>query len=233
MNDFIYDSKEKQKCWYKSICDGSRCGETFCIRHYKMSCLTYMALMEGVLKYPPKLSVDAENGDGKAFSELKKIQSNVNDFVTKGKNLLIYSKNTGNGKTTWASKIGLSWLDSIWSTTELKCRALFISLPKLMAAMKDNISKPNEYFQYVSENIVDADLVIWDEINHKEYSGFEHDFLLNVISQRLTLGKSNIYTTNYGLEEIDAKLGTRLGSRVVNASIKVELIGRDRREEIN
>ena len=233
MNDFVYDIKEKEKCWYKSVCDKQRCGNNFCIRHYKMCCLIYMALMEGKQKYPVPLKLNEKGDDREAFATLKKIQSNVKDFVLEGKNLLIYSKNTGNGKTTWATKIGLTWLDSIWSSTDLTCRCLFISLPKLMSAMRENISKPNEYFQYVNENIVNADLVIWDEINYKEYSDFEHDFLLNVISQRLSLGKSNIYTTNYDLDGISKRLGTRLSSRIINASIKVELIGRDRREEID
>ena len=95
--------------------------------------------------------------------------------------------------------------------------------------MKENISTPNEYFQYINDNILKADLVVWDEINYKDYTTFEHDYLLGVISQRLAEGKSNIYTTNYSLPIIEQKLGTRLSSRVVGASIKVEFKGKDKR----
>ena len=231
MDEFVYNVKEKDRCWYKSICDGSRCGENFCIRHYKMSCLTYMALLEGRYKYPIPLKLYPDSPDRDAFLKLRGIQTNIKDFVNNGKNLLIFSKFTGNGKTSWAVKIGLSWLDAIWASTDLCCRCLFVSLPKLMSAMKENIGRPNEYFQYVNENIINADLVIWDEINYKDYTDFEYDFLLNIISQRMSLGKSNIYTTNYDLPEIEKKLGTRLSSRVIGGSIKVEMNGKDMRGE--
>ena len=227
MEDFVYNVKDKSKCWYNKVCDKNRCGENFCIRHYKMSCLSYLGLLEGKHKYPVPLKLEGNDTDRDAFNELKNIQNNVNDFVNSGKNLLIFSQNTGNGKTTWSCKIMMSWFDSIWATTDLECRGLFISLPKLMSAMKENIAKSNDYFQYVNDNIINADLVIWDELNHKDYTEFEHDYLLNILSQRLSLGKSNIFTANNSLDTISKKLGTRLSSRIIGSSIKVELKSRD------
>lgn len=229
MEEFVYDIKEKEKCWYKSICDKTRCGDNFCIRHYKMSCLLHLACMEGNLKYPITLRMDEDRIDLQSYTELRKIQTNINDFVLTGKNLLIYSENPGNGKTEWSKKLLLSWFDSIWSSTDLECRGLFVSLPKLISAMKSNISKSNEYFQYVNENLLTADIVVWDEMNYKDYSEFEHEYLLNVIDQRMSMGKSNIFTTNFRLDEIRKKLGSRLSSRVINNSIKVEFKGKDKR----
>ena len=167
--------------------------------------------------------------DYAAFQRLKEIKNNINDFVKDGKNLLIYSINTGNGKTEWSKKLLLNWFDSIWPTTDIICRGLFISMPKLIQAMKDNISKENEYFQYINKNIITADLVIWDEINYKDWSNFEHDFMLNIISQRISIGKANIYTTNYSLQDIEKKLGSRLSSRIIGNSELIELKGSDKR----
>lgn len=229
MNDYQYDIKEKEKCWYKSICNKERCGETFCIRHYKMDALVHMATMEGNQKYPIQLKLDKEGTDRDAYKLLKDIQNSIVDFVTQGKNLLIYSEFTGNGKTEWAKKLMLSWFDNIWPTTDFECRGLFVSVPKLMAAMKENITSPNEYFQYINDNIINADLVVWDEINYKDYSTFEHDYMLNVISQRHTIGKANIYTTNFDIPQISQKLGARLGSRIIGASIQVKFKGQDKR----
>lgn len=228
-NEYVYDVSSKDKCWYKGICDRSRCGNTFCVRHYKMDCLTHMACMEDKLKYPVQLKLDANEVDKNAYLQLKEIQNNIGDFVSAGKNLLIYSENTGNGKTEWAKKLMLSWFNEIWANTEFTCRGLFISLPRFMTAMKENISKPNDFYQYVNENILEADVVVWDEINYKEYSTFEHDYLLSVISQRIATGKSNIYTTNFNLPIIEQRLGTRLASRIVGNSIKVEFKGGDKR----
>lgn len=229
MEDYVYNISEKDKCWYKNICDGSRCGEAFCIRHYKMDCLTHMALMEGKQKYPIPLTLDSDGTDRDAYVFLKNIQADISNFVKNGKNLLIYSERTGNGKTEWAKKLMLSWFDSIWSTTDFGCRGLFISVPRLMKAMKDNITSPSEYFQYIDDNILDADLVVWDEINCKEYTQFEHDYLLSILSQRLSQGKSNIYTTNFSLPIINNKLGSRLSSRIVGESTHVEFRGTDKR----
>lgn len=227
MEEYKYSIFEKEKCWYKKICDKSKCGEEFCIRHYKMDYLTYLATLEGKQKYSIDLYPDKE--DYAAFSRLKEIKNNINNFVNEGKNLLIYSKNTGNGKTEWSKKLLLSYLNSIWSSTDLKCRALFISMPRFIQAMKENISKENEYFQFINENVSSVDLVIWDEINYKDWTQFELDYMLNIISQRLSTGKSNIYTTNYDLDIISKKLGTRLASRVIGSSELIEFVGKDQR----
>jgi len=224
--EYIYNELEKDKCWYKDICDHSKCS-TFCIRHYKMDALLHMATMEGKLKYPVTLKPD--NVDYDAYIRLRDIKNNIKEFVTNGNNLLIYSKNTGNGKTEWCKKLLLSWFDSIWPFTEFECRGLFVSLPKFIGAMKENISKPNEYYQFVNENIVNADVVVWDEMNYKDYSSFELDYLLSVIGQRIAIGKSNIFTSNYDLPQISERLGSRLSSRIIGCSEAIEFKGTDKR----
>ena len=221
-----YNEKDKEKCWYLPICDKQKCND-FCIRHYKMSTLVNMSLLEGKQRYSIPLTPDKCDYD--AFVRLRDIKNNIGKFVADGKNLLIYSKNTGNGKTEYSKKLLLSYLDSVWSTSDFVPRALFISMPKFITAMKENISKPNEYYQYINENIYKVDLVVWDEINYKEWTQFEQDYMLNVLSDRIAVGKSNIYTTNYSLEEIEKRLGTRLASRIIGASECIEFKGADKR----
>lgn len=226
---YTYNISEKDRCWYKKICDGSRCGEEFCVRHYKMDCLVSMACLEGNQRYPVTLVLDKDKIDRDAFIQLRNIQQDINSFVLSGKNLFIYGENTGNGKTEWAKKLILSWFDSVWATTELECRGLFISMPKLLAALKNNINKEDEYFQYINDNILKADLIIWDELNFKDMSNFEHDYIFNCIDQRMAVGKSNIFTTNFPIDVTAKKLGTRLSSRILGKSVKIELRGKDKR----
>lgn len=157
------------------------------------------------------------------------VTEGISDFVKNGKNLLIYSEGTGNGKSAWSKKLLLSWLDSIWPFTDFTCRGLFVSVPSLLRNYVSNVSNFNETFNYIDENIYDADLVVWDEICSKDYTEFEHAYLLNVINSRMERGKANIFTTNYNLDTINKKLGTRLGSRVIGSSIKVEFKGGDKR----
>ena len=226
--EYVYDMKNKESCWYKGICNSNLCGEeSFCIRHYKMDNLVSLATLEGKQKYPVVLTPQKE--DHKAFLRLKEIKNGIGEFVSNGKNLLIYSKNTGNGKTEWSKKLLLSYLDSIWSTTDLRCRALFVSMPRFVYSMKENLSSQNDYYNYIHTNLFVADLVVWDEINYKEWTPFESEYMLNVISYRVSKGLSNIYTTNYDLETIQKKLGTRLASRIVGCSELIEIVGKDRR----
>jgi len=225
MREFTY-SNNKEMCWYKKICDKSKCND-FCIRHYKMEYLVNAATLEGKQMFPIDLRPDSV--DLPAFKRLREIKQNIKDFVENGNNLLLYSENTGNGKTEWSKKLLLSWFDSIWPFTELKCRGLFISMPMFISSAKENISKENEYYTYVKDNIFTADLIIWDELNYKEWSAFEQDLMLNIISQRLAMGKANVYTTNYSLADIEKRLGTRLVSRIIGGSELVELKGSDKR----
>lgn len=225
--EYEYNYNDKQNCWYSSICDKQRCGQELCVRHYKMDALQHFATLEGNQKYSIPLVPDAV--DLEQFKRLRDIKTNIRQFVADGRNLLIYSQNTGNGKTEWAKKLLLSWFDSIWSYTDFECRGLFISMPKLVTAMKENISKENDFFNYVNSNIVNADLVVWDEINYKDWTPFEQEYMLNIISQRIQIGKANIFTTNYQLPMIEQKLGSRLASRVIGSSELIEFFGTDKR----
>lgn len=225
--EFSYDEKSKDSCWYLDVCKKDKCGDVFCQRHYRMDMLVQRAMMDGKQRYPEKLL--PESVDRNAFIQLKKIKENINDFVTAGGNVLIYSENTGNGKTQWAKKLLLSWFNSIWARSDFSCRGLFIEMPRFIQAMKENISKPNDYYQYVNENISTADLIVWDEINYKSYSEFEMDYLLSVISNRISTGKSNIFTTNYNMDGIKERLGSRLSSRIIGCSECIEFKGGDRR----
>lgn len=225
--EFKY-SYDKSKCWYKDICKKDKCDvDTLCDRHYRMEMLVQRATMSG--KQRETVSLYPEKVDLQAFKRLKEIREDINRFVTSGKNLLIYSEHTGNGKTEWSKKLLMSWFNSIWATSDFECRGLFVEMPRFIQSMKENISKPNEYYQYVNENISSADLVVWDEINYKTYSEFEMDYLLSVISSRISQGKSNIFTTNYSLPVIQEKLGSRLSSRVIGSSEVIQFLGSDRR----
>ena len=98
-----------------------------------------------------------------------------------------------------------------------------------MLALKDDITTKNAYVAYIKENVLDADLVIWDDIAAKMGSEFELTHLLNIIDNRLALGKSNIYTSNLNRQQLYNALGERLTSRIANMSLDIELFGADKR----
>lgn len=154
--NFEYNT-DKEKCWFRKGCNYGNnieyCKNNFCILNHKMDFLTQSALMSEKDKYPIKLFPDANGTDYDKFVRIKAIQTDIKEFVNNGKNLLIYSKITGNGKSASAKKLLLAYLASIIYEADYECRALYINLPRLFNELKDNISKNSEY---VGQNKVET-----------------------------------------------------------------------------
>jgi DNA replication protein DnaC len=194
-----------------------------------MDSLYSAALMSESQKQHITLNIDQDGTDLEQFKQLAAIEQNIVKFVEEGKNLYLHSANCGNGKSSWSIRMAEAYFNKIWARTELRCRVLFISVPRFLLALKDNISAKSSYVEYIKDNVLGADLVIWDDIAAKVGSEFELTHLFNIIDNRLALGKSNIYTTNLNRQQLYAALGERLTSRIANMSIDIELSGSDKR----
>lgn len=211
-------------------CDyNEQCNKSFCMQRFKKDQLyKYTLLTENQRKHLP-LHPDADGTDLEQFKQLKEIQDNILDFINEGKNLYIHSEISGNGKSSWSIRMIQTYIDKIWYKSPIECKALFINVPKFFLDLKDSLYNPDSYIHEVKDNILKADLVVWDEIGTKMLTDFEHEHLLSLINSRLDLGKSNIYTSNLNPKELEKKIGSRLYSRVVNNSIDIELHGSDKR----
>ena len=216
------------ECWLKDTCNRCDC-EGFCLRLFKLDYLYEQALIPLNLRKHMKLVTDEDKTDLEEFKVLNEIASNADTFVADGGNLYIHSSIAGNGKTSWALRIVQSYFNKIWFKSELKCRVLFINVPRFLLSLKANISEKNEYVQQIQENILTADLVVWDDIATKQSTTFESENLFSMIDTRNGLGKANIFTSNLSGEELHTALGDRLASRICNLSIDIELHGKDKR----
>lgn len=176
-----------------------------------------------------KLFLQTDLTDKEEFDILKNIEISILEFVDSGKNLYIHSKICGNGKTAWAVKLIQAYLNRIWAESSLTCKALFINVPRFLLTLKDSITTESEYINHIKKYVLDADLVVWDEVGVKALTNYEHEHLLNLINTRLDEGKSNIYTSNLDAEELREKVGERLYSRISNLSIDIEFHGVDKR----
>lgn len=217
------------KCYLYDFCNHKDCEAEFCQRKYKMDSLYSAALMTESQKQHIILRVDQDGTDLEQFKQLAAIEQDIVNFISSGKNLYLHSANCGCGKTSWSLRLTEAYFNKIWARSETKCRVLFISVPRFLLALKDNISAKNSYVEYIKENVFEADLVIWDDIAAKMGSEFELTHLLNIIDNRLALGKSNIYTSNLNRQQLYTALGERLTSRIANMSIDIELFGSDKR----
>lgn len=220
--------EENKNCWLTDTCNHIDCNG-FCLKHFKLDYLYTQALISNTQRKYTALYLDEDNRDLKVFTELKEIENNIVNFVSAGKNIYIYSAQAGNGKTSWSLRLVQAYFNHIWLKSELTCRALFISVPKFLLALKDNISEKSDYISHIKENMFNADIIIWDDIATKSITQFEAENLFSIIDTRIASGKTNIYTSNLTLDDLHASVGDRLYSRIANLSYCFELTGADKR----
>jgi DNA replication protein DnaC len=194
-----------------------------------MDSLYSAALLTESQKQHVTLRVDEDGTDLEQFKQLAEIEKNILKFVKEGQNLYLHSSNCGNGKSSWSIRLVEAYFNKIWARSDGSCKALFISVPRFLLALKDSISNKSTYIDYIKENVLSADLVVWDDLAAKMGSEFELTHLYNIIENRLALGKANIYTSNLNRQQLYTALGERLTSRVANMSIDIELFGSDKR----
>ena len=226
------------KCWLKDTCKKyndvtkeceCRSDDVFCMKLFKLNILYNKSLLTENQRKRVKFILDANKADREEYIRLQEIERNIEKFISDGNNLYIHSCITGNGKTAWSIRMIQSYFNKIWYKSDMECKALFINVPKFLLSLKDNISNKNEYIEHIKNNVLEADLVVWDEVGTKGLTQFEHENLLSFINTRIDMGKSNIYTSNMRPEELKELLGDRLYSRIVKLSIEIEFKGQDKR----
>ena len=220
-------------CFVKSECQkylqGKCKDNSFCVKLFKLEQLYNLGLFSDVQRKHLDLRIDNDGTDRQQFEMLKNIEDNIVSFVTQGKNIYLYSLNCGNGKTSWAIRLAQAYVNKIWYKCDVSCKIMFISVPKFFISLKDNISLRNDYIQHIKDNVLDCDLVIWDDIGTKVGTEFEIENMLNIIDNRLCNGKSNIYTSNINPLQLNERVGGRLYSRIINLSTNIEFKGQDKR----
>jgi DNA replication protein DnaC len=219
-----------QNCPYKSKCNGIDCDKNFCMKKYRLDTLYNNSLISESEREIKKLYTDADGTDLAQFQQLAQLETAIVDFVNTGGNLYLHSYFCGNGKTSWALRLANSYIRKIWSKSNLECQVLYVEVSKYLQGLKNKISgiyDPD--VDFITQNLLKADLVIWDDIATKGGTEFELTHLLNAINARIINKQSNIFTSNLGKRELANALGERLASRICNTSIDIELNGADKR----
>lgn len=219
------DCKFKNNCKLK---DSEYCSE-FCERYVKLNYLFSSSLIPDTALEPTALFVDSDGSDRDSFVYLKDIQSNIKQEILSGVNLYLYSKTPGNGKTSWSLRLLKAYIYNIWAESNIETKALFINVPRYLLELKANIDEKTDYIQHIKKNVMNCDLVIWDDIATKSATEFEHEHLLSMIDYRLYNSKANIFTSNVDPNELGDLLGSRLASRIINESRVIPFVGKDKR----
>lgn len=185
--------------------------------------------------------------DEKAFERVVNISQHIVDFVKGCNNLLIYSSNTGNGKTTTAQKLGDRYIKSTLGTYIEDDNytdggylsghrfnpVYFVNLSQLFILKKMSFSDLDSKYKIaeVEDRILKSDLVIWDEIAITT-SDFERQYFQSLLESRLMKDRysSNIFTYGHEIppQNCEDLLGDRLKSRLLS-SVLIEYKGLDKR----
>lgn len=211
-------------CWYKDICTND-CSDG-CIRFALMSALYNQSYVPEPRQIKIKLKTDIVDKD--AVQEFNNIQNNISQFVDNGCQLYIWSEICGNGKTTRALNLLWHYFDSIWHTSALDCKGVFVNVQKFLYNCKRNISYPSQEFEIMCDRIEKANLVIWDDITCSQSTDYENQILFQYIDDRIINGKSNIFTGNDSEQSCVLKLGQKLTSRIWSGNV-IRLKGADKR----
>lgn len=193
------------ECWYQKVCKHYKedCQKN-CIRYLEMNYLMESSNIPKGKQFRNKLEpnpIDVEN-----FKFLNELKKDIVNFVDNGESLYIFSSTFGNGKTTWAVKLMQKYFDEIWAGNGLTQRGLFIHVPSFLTKFKEVINKKDESFEDLKQQLIDVDLVIWDDIAATKLTEYDHNNLLTYIDQRRLNGKSNIYTGNLNESELEQSL---------------------------
>lgn len=174
-----------------------------------------------------------EKKDIEAFKQLSMIKDNIVKFVNGGYNLLIYSSNPGNGKTTWSIKLGLKYIDYISQFSTEYPPILYINLPLYFDIRKASIQDKSllEEVQRIEHTIKQAKLVILDDIGIRDLSEFEKQLLYIWVEHRTSNKKSCIYTSNINPNNFNDIFGMRIADRIIGYSTLIEIKGQSRRND--
>ena len=181
-------------------------------------------------KYRYNIPLVPDNIDLDKFEYLNSFMKNIEERVADGDGLYIWSEKCGNGKTSWACKIMSYYFRKIAFKTGLENEGLYIYLPVFLDDLRASYDKePDPEWLELTDMLTSCKLLIVDDIGAEKNTEWVNERLLSLINSRLMNGLSTIYTSNCSLDELGARMGERIKSRIKGSTHEVQLTGKDKR----
>lgn len=167
-----------------------------------------------------------------AFERLAEIRVDLYKFLSSAKNnLVICSNNLGNGKTSWAIKLMLTYVEmqkgrlnnvEEWMvTTDNYDYCVFCQSVPFLVEMKQFGNNKRSYEMY--ERLCKTRLAVIDDLGAVPMSQYDYNIMYAIFEKRLFAGKPTIVTTNFvSQSEALKELGPRFVDRLWNNSEIIE-----------
>ncbi|MFC2471742.1 MAG: ATP-binding protein, partial [Lachnoanaerobaculum gingivalis] len=182
--------------------------------------MTNAAYMEGVKRFCEKFA-------DKYF----KINASKNAVDTaleeNDRRNIIFSGNTGVGKTYLSICIAKVLLDRYYSAIYLSAKELFEALVKV----KLEKSEDQKYLLLIEE-VYESDMLIIDDLGTELSNHFTTTEFFHIINRRVNTEKSTIISTNLSLDEMRDIYSERVTSRIRKSFMYIRLFGNDIRAKL-
>lgn len=211
-----YCKKERSEC--SEICGGYRVLRAL----YSLSRLP--------VRYQYNIPLVPDKADMESYLALDEYMKSVVERVEAGEGLYIYG-NTGNGKTSWASKIMSYYFRKIAFKSGLENEGLYIFLPTFLEDLRASYDNKDPEFEEVLSMVKACKLLIIDDIGAEKMSEWVSERLLSIINTRVSNGLTTIYTSNLSVTELESRIGKRIASRILGSSKVIKLVGADKRRD--
>lgn len=174
--------------------------------------------------------------DEDAFKRLFEIRSDINKFLCSStNNLILCSNNIGNGKTSWAVKLMLTYIESQKGklnqideklvTVDNYDFCVFCQSVPFLVEMKQFGNNKDTYEMY--KRLCKTNLAIIDDLGVVTMSQYDYNIIYAVVEKRLFSGLPTIFTTNMtNKNQMRDILGPRLSDRIWNNSEVIEFKNR-------
>ena len=181
-------------------------------------------------RYRQDTPLRPEQIDLQSFHYLKDYKDNIDTKVEQGHWLYLFSKNSGNGKTSWSCKFVGEYIRYLLRTRDFQIenRALYLNTNIFLEQLRNSFDDKESNINTLLDRAYKCDLLILDDIGVERGTPWTQERLYDLLNTRYNECKCTIFTSNLSPSEIEDKLGTRIASRIRSSKI-IELKGVDRR----
>lgn len=170
--------------------------------------------------------------DAMQYARLRDIRENLYDFLNGDvNNLILCSENLGNGKTSWAVKLMLTYIelqkgklndiDENLIDINNYDFCIFCQSVPFLVEMKQFGSNKKGYEMY--NRLCNTQLAVIDDLGATPMSQYDYNIIYAILEKRLFAGRPTIITTNFVNKYMSEKeLGVRLSDRIWNNSEVIE-----------